>query len=82
VNLANASGETPLIRAVLAHSIDIASALLEAGADPDRTDNVSGKSARDYALEGTRWPGIAKLLSAAPKVQRGGGSAPKSGPKL
>lgn len=80
VNLANASGETPLIRAVLAHNLDIATILLAAGADPDRTDNVSGKSARDYAREGTRWPAIARLLAAAPKSQRGG--APMAGPKL
>jgi ankyrin repeat protein len=78
-NLANASGETPLIRAVQAHNIEIATALLKAGADPDRTDNISGKSARDYALEGTRWPSMVKLLSAAPKVKAGAGTA---GPKL
>ena len=80
VNLANASGETPLIRAVQeSHSLDIAEALLKAGADPDRTDNATGKSARDYAREGTRWPAIARLLAAAPKVGRAAASA---GPKL
>lgn len=81
VNLANASGETPLIRAVQeSHSVDIVTALLAAGADPDRTDNVTGKSARDYAREGTRWPAVAKLLAAAPKSQRSNGDA--AGPKL
>ena len=81
VNLANASGETPLIRAVQeSHSIDIADALLKAGANPDRTDNVTGKSARDYAREGTRWPALAKLLADAPKGQRNAGAA--AGPKL
>lgn len=80
VNLANASGETPLIRAVQeAHDLEIADALLKAGADPDRTDNVTGKSARDYAREGTRWPALAKLLADAPKAQRAGAAA---GPKL
>ncbi len=79
-NLANASGETPLIRAVQAHNIEIATALLKAGADPDRTDNISGKSARDYALEGTRWPSMVKLLSDAPKLKAGAGAA--AGPKL
>lgn len=72
VNLANASGETPLIRAVQSHNVEIASRLLKAGADPDRTDNVTGKSARDYAREGTRWPSMVKLLAAAPKVKAGG----------
>lgn len=80
VNLANTSGETPLIRAVQAHNIEVAETLLKAGADPDRTDNVSGKSARDYAREGTRWPSIVKLLNDAPKMKRG--SAAAAGPKL
>jgi len=81
VNLTNSSGENPLIRAVQeSRNVDIVDALLKAGADPDRTDNVTGKSARDYAREGTRWPAIAKLLAAAPKLQRGTGAA--AGPKL
>ena len=80
VNAANASGETALIRAVQIHNVEIARNLLEAGADPDRTDNVTGKSARDYARESARWPAITKLLSDAPKVQRGAAGA--AGPKL
>lgn len=79
VNLANASGETPLIRAVQVHNVEVAETLLKAGADPDRTDNISGKSARDYARESTRWPAMVKLLSDAPKVKRSTGAA---GPKL
>lgn len=78
VNLPNASGETPLIRAVQeAHDVEIADALLKAGADPDRTDNVTGKSARDYAREGTRWPAVAKLLADAAKVERAGAAGPR-----
>ena len=78
VNLANSAGETPLIRAVQMHNIDIVRQLLDAKADPDRADYGSGKSARDYAREGTRWPAIAKLLADAPR----GGKTAGAGPKL
>ncbi|WP_239519013.1 ankyrin repeat domain-containing protein, partial [Stenotrophomonas maltophilia] len=67
VNTANASGETPQIRAVQVHDIEVVRQLLTAGANPDRTDNVTGKSARDYARDETRYPQIAKLLAEAPK---------------
>jgi ankyrin repeat protein len=76
VNLANSGGETPLIRAVQMHNVDIVRQLLDAKADPDRADYGSGKSARDYAREGTRWPAIAKLVADAPKK----GQKPASGP--
>lgn len=82
VNTANSSGETPLIRAVQVHDIDVARALLTAGANPDRTDNVTGKSARDYARDETRYPQIAKLLSEAAKGGKSSGSAAPAGPKL
>lgn len=78
VNLANSAGETPLIRAVQMHNVDIVRQLLDAKADPDRADYGSGKSARDYAREATRWPAIAKMLADAPK----GGKAAGAGPKL
>jgi ankyrin repeat protein len=80
VNLANASGETPLIRAVQIHNAEIVRILLAAGADPDRTDSVTGKSARDYARDSARWPAITKLLTDAPASK--GGAAGVSGPKL
>ena len=70
------NGETPLIRAVQMHNVDIVRQLLDAKADPDRADYGSGKSARDYAREGTRWPAIAKLVADAPKK----GQKPASGP--
>jgi ankyrin repeat protein len=79
VNLANNGGETPLIRAVQMHNIEIVRQLLEAKADPDRADFGSGKSARDYARENTRYPNIAKLLADTPK---GGKKAGGTGPKL
>jgi ankyrin repeat protein len=46
--VANDAGETPLIAAVHRHDVEMAKLLLQAGADPDRSDN-SGRSARDYA---------------------------------
>lgn len=77
VNLANAGGETPLIRAVQMHNAEIVRQLLDAKADPDRADYGSGKSARDYAREATRYPAIAKLLADAPKKgQKTGATGP------
>jgi ankyrin repeat protein len=81
VNTSNSSGETPLIRAVQVHDADVVRALLTAGANPDRTDNVTGKSARDYARDETRYPQIAKLLADAPKGGKSGGMG-AAGPKL
>jgi len=77
VNLANNAGETPLIRAVQMHNADMVRQLLDARADPDRADYGSGKSARDYARENTRYPNIAKLLADAPKA---GAKAGATGP--
>jgi ankyrin repeat protein len=81
VNLANTSGETPLIRAVQVHDIEVVRQLLSAGANPDRTDNVTGKSAREYAKDETRYPQIARLLADAAKGGKSGAAAP-AGPKL
>lgn len=67
VNLANDRGETPLIRAVQRRDVALVRELLADGANPDQTDNLAGKSARDYADADTRTPAIAKLLDAAPK---------------
>jgi len=79
VNLANSSGETPLIRAVQLRKFDLVRILLDAGADPDRTDHISGQSARDYARIDPRMPSsIVKLLADAPKANR----AAVSGPRL
>jgi hypothetical protein len=37
--------------------------LLNAGADPDRTDSAAGYSARDYATRDTRSRDILKLIT-------------------
>lgn len=67
VDAPNSRGETPLIKAV--HMKDAASVqlLLAAGADPDRTDNLAGMSARDYSARDVRQGPIAKLLAEAPR---------------
>ncbi len=74
----NGKGETALIKAV--HMRDAASVqlLLQAGADPDRTDNLAGLSARDYAARDIRSGPIAKALSEAPKK----GAKKSMGPSL
>lgn len=67
VNLGNSSGETPLIRAVQKRDLPLVRTLLAAGADPDQTDNVAGRSARDYSKIDGRAPAIAKLIDEKPK---------------
>lgn len=76
-NLANASGETPLIRAVQRRDMAMVRELLADGGDPDQTDNIAGKSARDYANADTRYPAIAKLLAETPKKTKRAVSGPR-----
>jgi ankyrin repeat protein len=64
----NRKGETALIVAVQAHKAPIVKLLLDAGADPDRTDSVAGYSARDYAKRESRTPELLRLIEA--KVPR------------
>lgn len=54
VDAENKRGETALIVAVQARQVPIVKLLLEHGANPDKTDNFQGRSARDYAKQNTR----------------------------
>jgi ankyrin repeat protein len=62
VDADNRMGETPLIIAVQQHETPIVRLLLEAGANPDRTDAAAGYSARDYASRDPRARDILKLI--------------------
>lgn len=66
VDYTNRSGETPLIKAVLLDRKELVGILLEAGADPDRTDNLQGLSAREYA---SRDPRASELLAIINKFE-------------
>jgi ankyrin repeat protein len=73
VDSTNRSGETALIVAVQQRDARMAKALLDAGADPDRTDNVAGYSARDYANRDARSRDIQKIIND--KKPKGGATA-------
>jgi ankyrin repeat protein len=62
VNAPNRMGETPLIIAVQQRETPVVRLLLNAGADPDRTDHAAGYSARDYATRDPRAREILKLI--------------------
>lgn len=62
VDAANNRGETPLIRAVQNRDLRMVRILLNAGANPDRTDTLAGMSARDYATRDTRSAAVLKLI--------------------
>lgn len=64
VDETNRAGETPLIRAVQLRDPEAVRVLLKYGANPDITDNVSGRSARDYARLDGRAREILNLLEA------------------
>lgn len=62
VDAANRAGETALIIAVQRRQVPIVRLLVEAGADPDRTDSVAGYSARDYARRDNRTPELLRII--------------------
>lgn len=78
VDAANNRGETALIKAVLVRDVASVQLLLEYGADPDRPDNLTGQSARDYAAQDPRAGQVAKLLAEAPKKA----ASKRTGPSL
>ena len=65
IDAPNRNGETALIKAVQARDISMTRLLMENGANPDKTDNVSGQSARDYAKADRRSSMIARILDEA-----------------
>lgn len=77
VDLPNNGGETPLIKAVQLRDLAGVKALLDAGADPDRTDSVAGLSARDYAAQDRRGGAIARLLADAPRRAKPATTGPR-----
>jgi ankyrin repeat protein len=78
VDLANRSGETPLIVAVQQRHPTVVKRLLEAGANPDKTDNATGRSARDYAKQDSRSTELLRLI----ETTRPAAAKAVAGPKL
>lgn len=81
VNLANDQGETPLIIAVQRRDLVAVRLLLEAKADPNRSDFIAGMSARDYAERDTRAAAILRAIDDAAKGDKPA-AAKISGPGL
>ena len=67
VDEANKMGETALIVAVQARHAPLVRLLISKGANPDKTDNAAGYSARDYAKRDSRNPELLRLIEAAKK---------------
>ena len=65
VNDTNKQGETALILAVHLRDVELVRLLLANGADPDRTDTLAGKSARDYAQQDRRTAAILAEIEKA-----------------
>jgi ankyrin repeat protein len=75
VNLANGRGETPLVLATQRRDLAMVRLLLGRGGDPNRTDNVAGMSALDYARQDPRAGAVLKMLEA-----KAGPARPVAGP--
>jgi ankyrin repeat protein len=57
-------GETALIIAVQQRQLPMVQMLLAAGANPDKTDNAAGLSARDYAARDSRSRNILQAIES------------------
>ena len=77
VDASNRRGETALIIAVQQRHPRIVQKLLEAGANPDKTDHSAGYSARDYAKRDSRNPQLLKLIESVKSTKK-----KVAGPKL
>ena len=66
VDLPNRQGETPLMFAARNGDAAMVRLLMSKGANPKRTDNVTGYSALDHAKQNARSAGIVRLLEAVP----------------
>jgi ankyrin repeat protein len=64
VDATNRMGETALIIAVQHRQLPIVRLLINAGADPDKTDSAQGYSARDYAKRDSRTPELLRIIEA------------------
>lgn len=78
VDQGNRRGETPLMFAVQNRDVPMIRFLLGRGANPKKTDNVTGYSAIDHAKRDARDAAILKMLEAPPAAA--GRDVP--GPKL
>jgi ankyrin repeat protein len=79
VDKPNRLGETPLIIAVQQRNIPLIRLLAERGANPDRTDNATGRSARDYARLDNRGAEMLRVMDQAKAVRK---PVDVAGPKL
>jgi ankyrin repeat protein len=70
VDATNRAGETALIVAVQQRNAPIVEFLLKAGANPDKTDNAQGYSARQYAQRDPRARDILQLITSNGKPAR------------
>lgn len=79
VDRANRRGETALIIAVQQRNVPLVRLLAERGANPDKTDNATGRSARDYAKLDSRGPEMLRVMDAAKAAKK---TFEIAGPKL
>ena len=82
VDQENSSGETPLIRAVQLRDLAMVRLLLKNGADPDKIDNLAGRSARDYASNDVRAEPILAEIESSDATRKKDDKPATFGPEL